>query len=120
LILYQPGLKPAASQEPTLLEKSNPGGHRIGPLLAQRLLVQLEANLPRIAQLLPPEAAGGTPESGDSLFFRSRTGEFSGEIEKYLGPEWARTRGGHGELAGVLYGRGWGQMRAINVGWPFI
>jgi hypothetical protein len=75
-------------------------------------------NLARIAQLLQPEAAGSKPESRDSLFFRSRMGEFSREVKKYLGSEWARTRGGHGELAGVLHGRGSGQMRANNVGWP--
>lgn len=49
-------------------------------------------------------------------FFRSRMGEFSGEVKKYLGPDWGRTRGGHGELAGVLHGRRSGQMRANNVG----
>ncbi len=49
-------------------------------------------------------------------FFRSRMGEFSGEVKKYLGPDWGRTRGGHGELAGVLHGRRLGQMRANNVG----
>ncbi len=36
--------------------------------------------------------------------------------EEYLGLEWVKGNGGHGEFVGVLHG--WGQLKANNIGWP--
>jgi hypothetical protein len=63
-----------------------------------------------------PWATGEAPESGIHFSFKFRTREAHTRRDEYLGPDWARSRGGQGELAEFL--PRWGQMKENDTAWP--